>query len=71
MRLLVWVASAMASIRAPAKPLAANSCVATAMMPAIVRAGSLVRVVTRWRFTFGLASAVLDLECTSSFIRKV
>ena len=43
MRLLVRMASAMTSMRAPARPFSENSCVATSMMSAIVRSGSLVR----------------------------
>jgi hypothetical protein len=45
MRLLVLVVAAISSIRAPLKPLAANSAVATSKMPAMVRAGSLVLVI--------------------------
>src|SRR5450830_1132655 len=43
MRLLVRVAAAISSMRAPLRPLLANSAVATSSMPAMVRAGSLVR----------------------------
>ena len=46
MRLLVRVAAAIASMRAPVSPLSANSCVATAKISAMVRAGSLVRPVS-------------------------
>lgn len=45
MRLLVRVRAAISSMRAPAKPLLANSCVATSMMLSAVASGSLVRVV--------------------------
>ena len=44
MRLLVLVVAAISSIRAPLKPLAANSAVATSKIPAMVRAGSFVRL---------------------------
>jgi hypothetical protein len=49
MRLLVLVAAAISSMRAPAKPLSANSVVATFKISAIVRSGSLVRLVVRMR----------------------
>ena len=43
MRLLVRMASASTSMRAPAKPFSLNPRVATSMMSAIVLAGSLIR----------------------------
>ena len=45
MRLLVRVRAAISSIRAPARPLLANSWVATSTMFSAVASGSLVRVV--------------------------
>ena len=66
MRLLVRVAAAISSMRAPLKPLLANSAVATSRIPAMVRAGSLVRVV-------GLPALVSSslAECTNWFICQV
>ena len=68
MRLLVRVAAAIASMRAPVKPLSANSWVATAKISAMVRAGSLVRPTS-------LAGSVVDgldaSKCTKWFISQV
>ena len=74
MRLLVRVAAAMASMRAPLKPLRANSAVATVKISAWVPAGSLVRLLWRGAFEgstgLGLAGAVAGMKCTNWFICK-
>jgi hypothetical protein len=79
MRLLVRVRSAISSMRAPAKPFCANSCVATAKISAMVRTGSFVRLGVRLGvgadfFAAGfLGAGFADFfaECTVPFIRTV
>ena len=75
MRLLVRVAAAISSMRAPLSPLLANSTVATSKMPVMVRAGSLVRLGVRAADVpvLRLASAASRFiaKCTGSFISSV
>ena len=77
MRLLVRVAAAISSMRAPLRPLLANSAVATCRIPAMVRAGSLVRLVSPFEslpatlgetWTAGFAGRP---KCTGWFIPAV